>query len=65
MTEDQSVDEPTGEGVDRSLIREYLALTPIERLTRLTAEARFVRLLDASRAAVRRQTVAQLRGQER
>jgi hypothetical protein len=65
MTEDQPVDKPTGGGVDRSLIREYLALTPIERLTRLTAEVRFVRPLDASRASVRRQTVAQLRDQER
>jgi len=38
-----------GAGVDRSLIREMLSLTPTDRVARLTAEARFLHALDRAR----------------
>lgn len=55
-----AVAPPTGAGVDRTLIRALLALTPAERVARLTAEAQFLRAIDAARASVRRQTLARL-----
>ena len=47
--------EPTpalGEGIDRSLIREYLALSPTERIARLATEARFLTALDRARERI-------------
>ncbi len=43
------VEPALGEGVDRSLIREMLALSPGERVGRLAAEARFLAALDTAR----------------
>jgi hypothetical protein len=40
-----------GVGVDRSLIREFLRLTPGQRVRHLTGDARTLRLLD--RAVIR------------
>lgn len=44
-------DHPLGEGVDRTLIRAMLRLTPAQRVSRLKKEARFFRLLRAARIA--------------
>jgi hypothetical protein len=43
-----------GEGVDRTLIREMLALSPTSRIARLAKEARFIMLIDRAREAGRR-----------
>ena len=43
-----------GEGVDRTLIRQMLALSPTSRIARLAKEARFVMLIDQAREAARR-----------
>ncbi len=47
---DVEVERALGEGVDRSVIREMLALNPAERVARLAAEARFLALVDAGRS---------------
>jgi hypothetical protein len=44
-------DQPLGQGVDRTLIRAMLRLTPAQRVSRLKKEARFFRLLRAARMA--------------
>jgi predicted transcriptional regulator len=46
-----SVEPRIGVGVDRSLIQEFLKLTPGQRVRRLAGEARTLRMLD--RAVVR------------
>jgi len=43
-----SVEPRIGVGVDRSLIREFLRMTPGERVRRLTGDARTLRALDRS-----------------
>jgi hypothetical protein len=54
---DQSGNRPSrpGDGVDLTLIRAMLALTPTERIARLTQEAAFLRTLDRARESARRQ----------
>jgi transcriptional regulator with XRE-family HTH domain len=47
---DLEVAPALGEGVDLSLIRELLSLSPTERVARLAADARFDRALDTARA---------------
>ncbi|HEX8155576.1 MAG TPA: hypothetical protein VF698_20755 [Thermoanaerobaculia bacterium] len=42
----KAIEKQPGEGVDLSLIRELLALTPVERLRRAVEEARNVAKLD-------------------
>lgn len=46
---DLEITPTLGVGVDRSLIREMLSLTPPSRLSRLVAEARFLHALDRAR----------------
>jgi len=47
---DLEVAPALGEGVDLSLIRELLSLSPTVRVARLAADARFDRALDTARA---------------
>lgn len=48
-----AVETRPGQGLDRTLIREFLRLTPAERVRRLTADARTIRLLDRAAPHVR------------
>jgi hypothetical protein len=50
-------DQPLGQGVDRTLIRAMLRLTPAQRVSRLKKEARFFRLLRSARIAAARRPI--------
>lgn len=51
---DLEVEPALGDGVDRSLIREFLSLTPTDRIARLATEARFVHALAEAKPRPRR-----------
>lgn len=45
---DLALEAALGQGVDRSLIREMLGLSPTQRVARLVAEARWLRAIDGA-----------------
>lgn len=54
MDDAQPQGSPDQGGVDRTLIREMLAMSPTLRIARLAKEARFVTLVDRAAESARR-----------